>query len=1031
MQEILKKIGWTDGFRVPISNAENSALEEELQNLSLRRHRAMVANETANNKYNALEKHLKYLHQESEQNQKLIALNKDQLQSDQHHYKLQECEREKFRHDIRAMHKELGDLDGRIQRKRYDLGHCMEKIEKLKTEQAWDAEALKAWEGSSKKRDEDNELLKKFSKEDEKRARELEAQRLNLQVDCNKRKQMVQTMVAELTNYEQIMERTGKILVQLKQEKVVLLHRWQDAVRNLRQRDDDIKRIQRDLTIAQDLLAQKKIQVEEQNTFYNNQLRNNRQLVLEIQDMNNENSRIRKELNENIDMNIIMNNEADTIKRAMLTAAQQLEKERTKSKMLIRDLDYKEYQIQNLEREVLLLKQKLEEVINSADDAAGRAKYLEDLIEYENKQTNVLGSDLTKIQNALYRTQRKLEDLKEVAKLHEMEINSFSVTMNILRKTISKLTVEKERCKELVYDLDFRRCMLESKIASMEGTVHDDLLEEFIQKIKDLEGEIKELNEIKTMLQGQITRLNNDRRKLTNTLEADKKVIEDLRNKLQNFVLLYEGGLKQTAAAKLVSQKKQVEENMLRLKVDNLGNGTKKQEKHIYNLQKFRLELDAAMKERQIEIEAHKKVLLAKRKNIDEELGRLRADIMGRNVKIKHLQSRYYVALTLLGKDEFGQPLSIAHFKIKNAQEKYMLQMEGDELDQKIKTAEKEIIAMENTLKVVNFTNAKYRDTLGPVQEDGQELKDMANLSKELQDTKIIMRNRRRVLKAKLTDLESYEELLTAKHNEGGVLMEELKDYKSKLDNYAINFEDSESKLQRCDKHLRRARKLLSKMDIQFESKDFDLRLIQSNNFCTIQQLKEMPKKYEQFAHTLQGYFIAFGLEMRPSLIRSTTSSFSEGPIASLYSSSTSASSIDYGIPIKVTSVTLEYPSEAGESVRGSVASTTPSQKVRKSIQEEQKKAPIWPSSIYRPSDYEIKCPPDLYVDDYQGSMTKFLAVEEEEEGAAEEQSTLSDNSMRIPSSLFRVPGAGEEMEEEGELESSVSQELNTKPSVF
>lgn len=53
------------------------------------------------------------------------------------------------------------------------------------------------------------------------------------------------------------------------------------------------------------------------------------------------------------------------------------------------------------------------------------------------------------------------------------------------------------------------------------------------------------------------------------------------------------------------------------------------------------------------------------------------------------------------------------------AQEKIMLQQEGDLLDAKIKKAEKEIEAMENTLKVVNTSNDTYRKSLTMVDKEG------------------------------------------------------------------------------------------------------------------------------------------------------------------------------------------------------------------------------------------------------------------------------------------------------------------------
>lgn len=126
------------------------------------------------------------------------------------------------------------------------------------------------------------------------------------------------------------------------------------------------------------------------------------------------------------------------------------------------------------------------------------------------------------------------------------------------------------------------------------------------------------------------------------------------------------------------------------------------------------------MKERQIEINTNKEILMVKRRNFDEERGRLKRDIMSRYTKIEQLQKKYGIAMMMLGKGEGGQTMSVTYYKIKNAQEKYMLQQEGDELDQKIRRAETEIVAMENTLKVVNSTNSTYKHSLEAVEENGK-----------------------------------------------------------------------------------------------------------------------------------------------------------------------------------------------------------------------------------------------------------------------------------------------------------------------
>lgn len=81
-------------------------------------------------------------------------------------------------------------------------------------------------------------------------------------------------------------------------------------------------------------------------------------------------------------------------------------------------------------------------------------------------------------------------------------------------------------------------------------------------------------------------------RKLANEIALDDEVFATLKDKLQDQVLMFETGGKHMAAAKQRTQEKQVEENILLLKVNQIKKAKKKEEKNIYNLQKFRLELE-------------------------------------------------------------------------------------------------------------------------------------------------------------------------------------------------------------------------------------------------------------------------------------------------------------------------------------------------------------------------------------------------------------------------------------------------------
>jgi hypothetical protein len=69
LEDILKKLGWEDGFQIPVANEENRQLEEEVARLTLQKVKEKTVFETAAQKVENLDNHLKYINQECEQNQ--------------------------------------------------------------------------------------------------------------------------------------------------------------------------------------------------------------------------------------------------------------------------------------------------------------------------------------------------------------------------------------------------------------------------------------------------------------------------------------------------------------------------------------------------------------------------------------------------------------------------------------------------------------------------------------------------------------------------------------------------------------------------------------------------------------------------------------------------------------------------------------------------------------------------------------------------------------------------------------------------
>lgn len=301
--------------------------------------------------------------------------------------------------------------------------------------------------------------------------------------------------------------------------------------------------------------------------------------------------------------------------------------------------------------------------------------------------------------------------------------------------------------------------------------------------------------------------------RIQNAITAAKEQLETMKNKCEYEKNIQEKSVKQLTAIRQSCQERQVEENLIRLKVNNIERDIKEVDNNILSLQKVELNLEQAMRERQLEIDGTRTILQAKRRHLDEERGRLRADLGVRQMQIEQFKKKYHIALTSTGKGEDGEQLSVTHFKIQQAQEKFMLQQEGDELDGRIKLAEKEIVAMEDTLKVVNLTNVAYKRNLGTVSDTDEKMLEMEQLEREMKDTTAVLREFKCELKSirkEMGDLKGRREELELLQSEQKKEIERMEENCELIGRQEENKED---KLQRTKCQLKKVLKKVKKID--------------------------------------------------------------------------------------------------------------------------------------------------------------------------------------------------------------------------
>eukprot|EP00939_MAST-03C_sp_MAST-3C-sp1_P005001 g5001.t1 len=139
-----------------------------------------------------------------------------------------------------------------------------------------------------------------------------------------------------------------------------------------------------------------------------------------------------------------------------------------------------------------------------------------------------------------------------------------------------------------------------------------------------------------------------------------------------------------------------------------------------------------SMEERRKEIQVHRDLLRAELKVAEESRHRVTMDMKNREIKVNALRAKFEtLAASRIGSADGGEEMSQAHFVIKAAQIREELQRKGDVLDSKIRTVEREIGALDATLKQLVSSNSTFRSGFQLANMKGEDAKKLYALEKK------------------------------------------------------------------------------------------------------------------------------------------------------------------------------------------------------------------------------------------------------------------------------------------------------------
>ncbi|KAG7209572.1 hypothetical protein KM043_015649 [Ampulex compressa] len=917
---ILNELGWADGFRIPVANEENKQLEEKIEQKMKQKASLTMKLESVHERIQMVKKHTENLTVQRDLNQKLLAAHSAQLEAEDHLYRLSVSTESNLRQETRQFEKEWREVNQRVSNVEKELLNVTKKVENMKRTIKFDEGDLPKWEEVLNRKEEENQLIEQYMKEDANKYKEMEQKRQKLSIELESYRQATIRTIDEVHEMEIILDRTTGLYTQALKERRQMISQWTQSVAILRQRDNDIQKCLREIDTMREVVREKTKVLQETERFLKDQNEINKQLEGGIKQSEKKLFVLKEEHGKITNAIGMYESEVHIQKILMKNIEQKTEQMRADIKRKRYEIENKHIKVEDSKNRFNELQKTLEDIENQKINIQDKTKQLEKMMEQQEKRKSTMDKELHRLQAAILRTTGRITELESEKKILEMQ------RQNELKKVelLDTLQIKEEKIldekKECLYHVEFSLQKCDMRLERIRGYERDKSEAERKQnKIKELQNNLSEKMEVSKLLQNQITSLEHDMKKISNSLTNDNNELQCLKNKKQDLVLLMEGGEKQLKAAQSHNEDKQVEESLLRLKVSQIENIMSTVGNDVYNLEKYQLQLAAALQERKAEIAVQNESLIAQKRVAANECSELRHAISERKRRIQQLQARYDNSIATFGTDTDGAAMTTAYLKIQTAQEKYLLQERGDKLDETIRKAEGEIQSMESTLRLVNACNDQYKSNLNTSDESGPEKEEQKKLDEE-------MHNVRETMKQKVATLEKLKENFQNMQSDYDRLLdsiEKTKEEKNNKERYLENLErqitEQKAKVLRADKTLQRVKKNIQNLctctgdrTLLIQEKEVDLRETQDQNALVLQDIAEFTIRHVEAEAYVKKLLATKNIEL-PSVAQ-----LDQSPTTSRCESVTSS----IGYQLKSTSRTSAFASSR-ESI-GSVVNIEP-----------------------------------------------------------------------------------------------------------
>lgn len=793
-----------DTFLPPFANALNRNLNEEIKGTQKQVNSTDAELEDNHDRIGVMENMLRLVRQELEHTQRRLENKNRELAYEKHLDQLAARETGRTRREFGKLEKEQEELAEKMNSLQTQLFRGNERMDQFKLLMHWNQEELEQWAYAQRQKEEDNLAMQKYSRADEARVSELSLHVQKVSKEVAEKKRELDEEVTETQSAQLQLDKAAEDFKKLHHERQDLVTQWDEAATSMRRRDEAIQ-------VATERYAERKAALRElqelldqKNTFMEEEKLNNKELDARIAQTEREIQKAKTEQLRFAATVAEMHEEVQVIRNTLQKAVSTLADSKGANTRARETLADKRVKMEQMEGKLSDAQTKLEVEMSELDSLEKRNDMLDSIYKEKEEELRRMRGELALFKQNLFKKSQDLFKLRSMERDKIAEIAGGQAQDRNLSAKINQLDTSVVKQQELLYAAEFQAQQLERKVARASGERSDDEKRALDAKIAVLTEQLEVASKSLNQLVAQVKRAQDDLQAARRQhVDADAQMTE-LSAKIAELKLESDAAALALKDATASKEEKMVSHDVLRLEMRRLKDILALRVDEVMGLENRRYQLTVSMEERKQEVEVHHAALKAQFKALHDDVHRLNLELREREMRAQALEAKYGVVSSKSFKED-GEEKSQAYFLIKAAMEREELQREGNELDEQIQRAEKEVRALEATLGKLTDKNNMFRDT-GKVVKDANQLQEKADLRAKLDKTYDRMKQKREEEKALRGDLEAMQGREAALSAEELALTDSVEDLRKRREDLERGLVEQEEKRQRAERRAARLR---------------------------------------------------------------------------------------------------------------------------------------------------------------------------------------------------------------------------------